>query len=159
MTTTRGVSALVLLCLGLGGCEALGGDGTEPFAFTDLELEVHEQVNDYREQQGLAPLELDAFVGELSRSHSDDMASGAVPFGHDGFDDRAALIVDDGARGVGENVAFNQGFDDPATVAVQGWIESPPHHENMVGNFTHAGVGIAETDDGIVYLTQMFSLR
>lgn len=129
------------------------------FDWTDMELDVHQQVNDYRASQGLPALQLDPLIGALSREHSDNMAAGVVGVGHAGFDARADLIIDDGADMVGENVAFNQGYNDPATIAVEGWIDSPPHHDNMVSTyFTHAGVGIAERD-GAYYLTQMFARK
>ena len=59
---------------------------------------------------------------------------------------------------VGENVATNQGFPDPAETAVQGWLDSPPHRENIEGDFNLAGVGIAENADGLFYFTQIFAL-
>lgn len=129
------------------------------FDWTDMELDVHDQVNAYRATEGLPPLELDPFIGALSREHSDNMADGSVPIGHAGFDARGDLIIEDGADMVGENVAFNQGYNDPATIAVDGWLNSPPHYENIVNEyFTHAGVGIAERD-GAYYMTQMFARK
>lgn len=154
----RASAALVLHAaawLVLAGCS----EGEEAFAFTADELEVHDQVNAYRESLGLPALEVDPFLGELARAHSDDMAAGRVPFGHEGFEDRATLILAEGATTAGENVAFNGGFADPNTEAVQGWIGSPPHEENMAGDFTHSGVGIVLDDDGMSWFTHLFSLR
>ena len=35
-------------------------------------------------------------------------------------------------RGFRENVAYNGGAEDPAKVAVDGWINSPGHRKNML---------------------------
>jgi uncharacterized protein YkwD len=50
------------------------------------------------------------------------------------------------------------GYDNPAQVAVQGWMESPPHRANILHRaFTHAGVGIYyRRHDKRYYLTQIF---
>lgn len=155
MTLPRGARQGVVAFL-LAGCT--GGDGGA-FAFTAAETDVHDQVNAYREGLGLAPLELDPLLGELAREHSDGMARGAVAFGHDGFEARADAILEAGASAAGENVAYNGGFDDPNTEAVQGWIGSPDHEANMRGPFTHSGVGIAEGDDGTTWFTHLFSTK
>ena len=86
------------------------------------------------------------------------MLAGDVPFSHDGFEERADIMVDAGFLGAGENVAVNSGFADPVGTAVEGWLDSPGHHENIVGDWTHAGVGIA-TDGEQFYFTQMFGFR
>jgi uncharacterized protein YkwD len=65
-------------------------------------------------------------------------------------------MLDAGFLGAGENVAVNSGFDDPVGTAVAGWLDSPGHHENIVGDWTHAGVGIA-TDGEQYYFTQLFA--
>lgn len=52
-----------------------------------------------------------------ARTHSRNMASGAVAFGHAGFQQRA-FHSQMAIRGAAENVAYNFGLADPATVAV-----------------------------------------
>ncbi len=86
------------------------------------------------------------------------MASGTVDFGHDGFQERINNLVSFGLdiKGAAENVAFNKGFDDPAAQACEGWFASPGHETNIVGDYTHAAIGIAEKDDGTIYFTQIF---
>ena len=126
------------------------------FQFTAIEVEVHDLVNAYRADNGLPALELDGTIGETARTHSKDMLNGSVAFGHDGFDGRADsidLVLD--VSTAAENVAYSSGFDDPAQIVVQGWIDSPGHEENMVGDFALTGVGAAERD-GEYYFTQLF---
>ncbi|BDI19932.1 hypothetical protein ANSO36C_57340 [Nostoc cf. commune SO-36] len=55
-----------------------------------------------------------------------------------------------------KNVAYNQGYTDPATTAVQGWLKSPGHLTNIKGNYEKTGIGIATTSKGKVFLTQIF---
>jgi uncharacterized protein YkwD len=125
-----------------------------------LEQAVHTQVNAYRAQQGLSPLSLDVRMSEIARQHSEDMASGGVPFGHNGFEQRIQAIARTiPYRTAGENVAYNQGYRDSVAQAVEGWINSPGHRANLEGDFEVTGVGIARTTDGKYYFTQLFVRR
>ncbi|TVQ46649.1 MAG: CAP domain-containing protein [Gloeocapsa sp. DLM2.Bin57] len=129
-------------------------------SFSALELSVHEQVNQYRASLGLNSLELNEDISNAARVHSQDMAGGIVPFSHDGFEQRVEVISSTiPYRRVAENVAYNQGYDDPVTVAVEGWIDSPGHQQNMVGDFNLTGVGVAKDDEDKYYFTQIFILK
>jgi uncharacterized protein YkwD len=151
-------SSLTLFLLLAGACADSEGDTAQAgFTFTAMEEDVHEQINAYRESQGLAPLGADETIGEASRGHSQDMLDEKVEFGHDGFESRVVAIdkVLDLST-AGENVAYNVGFDDPATTAVQQWLDSPPHLENVIGDYELAGVGIAKGPGKTFYFTQIF---
>jgi len=152
---TRGWAFAVVM---VAGCTE-GSEEIESYVFGPLEVDAHDQINVYRGEQGLPSLELDPVIGESARGHSEDMLADAVAFGHDGFDQRVEWIGERVAYvSAGENVAWNQGYDDPVGVAVQGWIDSPPHHENMVGDYDLTGIGVAEGSDGRIYFTQIFVL-
>ncbi len=155
MWARYGLMALVIASV---ACEPAVED-TEPiFEFTAMETEVHDLVNAHRQSIGLAPLTEEPAIGVESRIHSDNMLAGTTKFGHDGFDGRADRIGASVAWvAIGENVATNMGYADPVATAVEGWLNSPPHKENMEGDFNLAGVGIAETD-GYYYFTQIFAL-
>lgn len=128
--------------------------------FAALEQSVHEQVNQYRASQNLPPLKLDPRISEVCRQHSQGMASEGVPFGHEGFEQRANAIEKSIAyRSVAENVAYNFGYSNPGKQAVEGWIKSPGHQKNMVGNFDLTGVGIVKNAKGEYYFTQIFVRR
>jgi uncharacterized protein YkwD len=63
-------------------------------------------------------------------------------------------------RSLAENIALNQGYDDPVSLAVDQWMHSPGHRANILrGIFTHSGIGIARAADGRVYITQVFIMR
>ena len=147
-----------LLLMGVGGCPSTNRPLDAVFVFSTDESETHAQVDAYRAQQDLPPLEADELLGELARLHSEDMLAGRVPFSHDGFDERAGTMAEAGFLASGENVAVNAGFSDPVTTAVEGWLDSPGHHDNIVGDWTHTGVGIA-TDGDQYYFTQLFGHR
>jgi uncharacterized protein YkwD len=86
------------------------------------------------------------------------MLAGTVALGHDGFDARAdELALDLPWLSVGENVATSTGFPEPVPVAVDGWVASPPHYENILGEWTHTGIGAANADT-TWYFTQIFVL-
>ena len=129
-------------------------------AFTTLEQSVHQQINQYRKSRKLPPLALDSRISEQARLHSEAMASGRVTFGHSGFEGRVkALSKSITYRAAGENVAYNQGYSNPDQQAVQGWLKSPGHYKNIVGNFDITGIGVAKNAKGEYYFTQIFVKR
>ena len=133
---------------------------TSQISIADLEKSVHQQVNQYRQKLNLPPLTLDPVISEQSRIHSQNMADGKVPFSHDGFESRVkAIAMEIPYSKAAENVAYNQGYSDPVSVAVEGWIKSPGHRQNMEGDFNLTGVGIAVNSKGEYYFTQIFILK
>jgi uncharacterized protein YkwD len=120
-----------------------------------LEQSIHNQVNRYRQAQNLPPLAFDQTIAEQARAHSLSMAnSGRIS--HNGFDGRAEVIGQTIAyRSVAENVASNQGYENPDNTAIKGWIKSPGHQRNMVGDFDLTGIGVVERG-GSYYFTQIF---
>jgi hypothetical protein len=125
--------------------------------YTVEERSVHAQVNAHRLGIGKKALSWSESVAEICRRHSQDMAEGKVAFGHDGFSDRAAAIDPIiGWSSVAENVAYNQGYADPAGSAVTGLLNSPGHRANIEGDFDTTGIGVAVTPNGRYYFTQIF---
>jgi uncharacterized protein YkwD len=97
----------------------------------------------------------------MARQHSLNMArAGSLDHrGPDGRDmaERARSMGIRGWRALGENIAFNQGFDDPSGFAVQRWMGSSKHRANILnGQFTRTGIGVARAADGSIYFTQVF---
>ncbi|HYP52857.1 MAG TPA: CAP domain-containing protein, partial [Pyrinomonadaceae bacterium] len=86
-------------------------------AATSDERRLFELVNAERRAQGLPPFELDGELMNVARQHSQNMARQNF-FDHIGRDGRSVSGRADaaGVRGwrmIGENIAYNQGFDDP----------------------------------------------
>lgn len=128
------------------------------FNTSELEKSVFEQINSYRASKGLSRLTLNAKISRQARRHSQNMAIGKVPFSHNGFEKRVKSTSIN-FQSAAENVAFNQGYDDPAAEAMRGWIKSPGHLKNLKGNYNLTGVGVATNKQGQVYLTQIFILN
>ena len=133
-------------------------------AATGDERRAFDLINAERQRRGLRPLVLDGSLTRLARYHSENMARGRY-LSHtdrDGQDlqGRAATLGLRGWRTLGENIAYNQGFDDPTAFAVQRWMVSEKHRENILnGDYTHAGLGVARASDGTYYFTQVFMRR
>jgi uncharacterized protein YkwD len=86
------------------------------------------------------------------------MGDGLVAFGHDGFHKRFRQFPFRSTRGGAENVAYNYGHSDPAKITVDGWIQSPGHRKNLLGNFNFMGIGVYVNRKGYYYFTQLFAL-
>lgn len=129
-----------------------------------LERRAFDLVNEERRARGQSPLRWDAELTRLARHHSENMARRNFfsHTDHEGLDtaDRAAVGGVCGWRAIAENIAYNQGFDDPVGFAVERWMLSPKHRENILRTgFTHAGIGVARAADGRVFFTQVFVAR
>ncbi|MFN6514193.1 MAG: CAP domain-containing protein [Nostoc sp. CreGUA01] len=123
-----------------------------------IEQSVFTQINNYRSSKGLPKLTRNSTIDNQARIHSQNMASKKVAFGHTGFQERLkAMRIS--YTGAAENVAYNKGYSDPATQAVQGWLKSPGHLANIVGNYNLTGVGVASNSQGQIYFTQIFLRR
>lgn len=121
----------------------------------DVEEDILYYVNKFRKSKGLAPLKMSETLSVEARGHSKSMANGRTAFGHDGFEGR----IDDISKKLGrvsaaaENVAYGN-LD--AEAVVNGWIKSPGHRKNMLGNFNMIGIGTAKGKGNIIYFTQIF---
>ena len=126
-----------------------------------LEASTHELVNDHRRAMGLSPLPYNARIAAVARRHSEDMAAGRVPAGHERFESRkrdiSTMIP---WSGMAENVGIND-YPPSETVraAVSGWLVSRGHRENIEGRYDLTGVGIARDARGVYYYTQIFVRR
>ena len=133
-------------------------------AATSDERRAFDLINVERQRRGLRPLVLDGALTRIARYHSENMARDGV-LNHvdgDGLDlrGRAEVLGLRGWRALGENIAYNQGYSDPTAFAVERWMVSEKHRENILnGEFTHAGIGIARSSDGRVFFTQVFMER
>ena len=134
-----------------------------PVAANSLERQAFDLINAERAKNRLPPLAWDGELCGVARLHSENMGRYHF-FDHEGPDGKDVLDRV-AARGImwkalGENIAYNQGYDNPAQFAVDQWMHSPKHRANILrGSFTHSAIGIVRTADGRVYLTQVFITR
>ena len=129
-----------------------------------IERRAFEQTNQVRVQNGLSPLEWDADVCRMARVHSENMARRNF-FSHVSPDgsrmrDRARLAGIIAYKVMGENIAYNQGYEDPGAFAVERWMASDKHRGNILSTeFRAMAIGIYVAPDGSVFLTQTFITR
>jgi len=133
-------------------------------AVAAIEIQTFDLINKLRTDAGLEPLVWREDLAELAREHSQDMADRKY-FSHHGsdgsmVDDRADKLGISNWAAIGENIAFLRGFDEVAASAVQRWLESPAHKQNLLDKrWKETGMGVAVLPDGTYYLTQVFLLR
>jgi uncharacterized protein YkwD len=133
-------------------------------AATGEERRAFDLINAERQRRGLRALTWDGSLTRLARYHSENMARGQFlsHVDRDGLDlkGRAEVLGLHGWRALGENIAYNQGYSDPTAFAVERWMISEKHRENILnGEYTHAAVGVARASDGTYYFTQVFMMR
>lgn len=139
-------------------------EAVRPPRGNDIELRAFEMMNARRLLVGLRPLVWSDDLAELARLHSRNMASGKF-FSHkdlDGWyvDDRAARLGIFNWIAIGENIAYLKGFPDPAVTAVEKWMNSPSHKQNILNQrWSQTAIGIAVSEDGAIYFTQVFIER
>lgn len=133
-------------------------------AVTGDERRAFELINAERQRRGLHPLVMDGSLTRIARQHSDDMARGGYLSHTDrqGLDlrGRAQVLGLRNWKAIAENIAYNQGYSDPTAFAVERWMISQQHRENVLNDeYTHAGVGVVRASDGTYYFTQVFMRR
>lgn len=153
---------LILFYLSLLNCSSFFplNDFLEyPEELVHIEKKVFHLINQYRSSNNLPQLEFNQVITNNARNHSLAMGTHSIFFGHAYFQKRISRIenlihVIDAS----ENVAKNQGFNDPAIVAFEAWLKSPIHLLNIEGKYNLTGIGVAKTNNDVYYITQIFVL-
>jgi uncharacterized protein YkwD len=129
-----------------------------------IERQAFDLINKKRTDAGLEPLIWSDDLAKLARLHSDDMAEQKY-FSHKGsdgtmVDDRADKLGITGWSAIGENIAFERGFENAVEFTVESWMKSPAHKKNLLDQrWKETGMGVAILPDGTYYFTQVFLLR
>ena len=158
MRTPPPLLLLSLACVGLlAQCHDSDATGPSQWPWTTIELRLQELVNAHRDSLGLAPLAWSETIAAQVRTHSLNMSNGTVAFGHEGFDQRVAVISQAIPSSYwAENVARNYGGTDPAYAALQQWLNSSGHKANMECACNMAAVGVAQASSGEYFFTMFF---
>lgn len=134
------------------------------FDARQLERAVFETVNQIREENRLRRLVWSEKAAQAARLHSANMAFSGF-FSHRDMNNHhvservSAAGIDDWEM-VGENIAYNSGFENPAGRALNGWLNSAGHRRNILrGNWRETGIGIAVSRSGKFFFTQVFLKR
>jgi uncharacterized protein YkwD len=128
-----------------------------------IERRAFDQTNAERTKNGLPSLRWDPDLCRMARSQSERMAKqGYLSHTLDGLRlrDRARAVGIAHYTVLGENIAYNFGYDDPGGFAVERWMLSPGHRANILEvGFKAMAVGTFVAADGSVFLTQTFITR
>jgi uncharacterized protein YkwD len=124
------------------------------YEYSPLELETMALINNYRVSIGLNALDKINHVSYKSEEHNKYMIANNV-VNHDDFVARSENIIKVlGAKSVSENIAYNY---NSAKGALDAWLKSEGHKQNIEGNFTHFGIAIRENPaTGKKYYTNIF---
>jgi uncharacterized protein YkwD len=115
--------------------------------------EILTLVNDHRVSIGLPIIEKDQrYASAYAVEHTKYMID-LKQISHDNFSERSSALKAQGAKIVGENVAY--GYD-TAEGVVNAWLNSPGHKDIIEGSYTHSGFGVILSPDGRYYFTQLF---
>jgi uncharacterized protein YkwD len=129
-----------------------------------LEQQIFQVLNQERVKYNLMPLVWSEQIADVARMHSADMARYGFlsHMGKDGssVSKRADMLGVHIWRGIEENIAYNQRFKNPAEFACERWMISEKHRANVLEpHFKETGIGVAVSQDGTYYFTQVFILR
>lgn len=116
-----------------------------------LERSIHKQIDQYRQSLNLPPLTIDPAISAKARAHSQKMAqSGTLIHTMDSVDIQRKYPT------AAENIASTQDYPHPDRIAVQDWIASQAHQQNILGNYNLTGIGVAKNAQGEYFFTQIF---
>jgi uncharacterized protein YkwD len=125
---------------------------------------IVEQTNEFRKEHEMAALATDDALTKAAKNFAEYMAR-TTKYGHR-VDGRtpAQRVKAAGYKFcvVRENIAYRTHTGEATAeslidVFVHGWIDSPPHRENMLAEYvTETGVAVATTDDVTYYAVQLF---
>ncbi len=123
-------------------------------------LKVLEETNEYRVENGLSELTLDAELCKAAAIRADELLSSDYQTKHYRLDGRKWWTVLDEIgydyAYAAENLAYTKGDLSTANTAVQLWIDSEVHRNNMLNTYSDS-IGLAYAKNGDkVYWVQIF---
>jgi len=129
-----------------------------------VEKAIIQQTNDFRESNQLRVVNSDEHLTQAAKEFAEFMAR-TGKYGHRADGKTPAERAEKAGYEycvVRENIAYRSNSGEVTEksltdVFVQGWIDSPPHRENMLAKFsTDTGVAVATTDNITYYAVQLF---
>ncbi|HEY9881223.1 MAG TPA: CAP domain-containing protein [Leptolyngbyaceae cyanobacterium] len=124
-----------------------------------MEAQVFAQINTIRQQQGLSELRQNDKLAQVARDYSRRMAEGDF-FAHTS-PQGDTMVERVHAAGIfyfmlGENLFTSTNIPQPANAAVNGWMNSPGHRENILRReYRETGIGVWRQGN-TYYFTQLF---
>ena len=109
-------------------------------------------INSRRTSAGLSPVQNSGGLASLAASHSQQMADRGELYHSSGLGSRVSTVFSNW-QAVAENVGVGESVEAVNSM----FMQSASHRANILGSFTHAGVGVATGGDGRVWVTQVFA--
>ncbi|HIK14254.1 MAG TPA: CAP domain-containing protein [Leptolyngbyaceae cyanobacterium M33_DOE_097] len=137
----------------------LSPSSAQSTATAQMEAQVRQQINKIRQQKGLVELRNNEKLAQVARNYSRRMAEEKF-FAHvspqgDTLSDRveAEKIF---YFLIGENLFTSTNIPKPVPAAIDGWMKSPGHRENILrSEFRETGIGVWKVGN-TYYFTQLF---
>jgi uncharacterized protein YkwD len=111
-------------------------------------------LSEVRREFSLDPLEELQELSILAGKDACRMAAKDIPFGHDDINERQSAFPL--ALAYSENIALTPACADPGAETIMNWMGVSTTRSRMLSQFTHTGVGVAESQDGSWYVTQIY---
>jgi hypothetical protein len=139
--------------------------GQDAVMVQSVEQAIIKRTNEFRESNELRALKPDNSLTQAAKKFAEFMAR-TGKYGHRANGTTPAERAETAGYNycvVRENIAYRMNSGEVTAkslidVFVQGWIDSPPHRENMLADYvTETGVAVATTDNVTYYAVQMFA--
>lgn len=111
------------------------------------ENEFASSINSYRSSQGLSALSRSGSLDSYARSWAEQMAAN----GGLSHSDVGSLL------GQWSAVGENTGVGYSVSALFGAFVDSPDHQSNILGEFTHVGIGVYQDADGALWTTHVFA--
>ncbi|MGD9976385.1 MAG: CAP domain-containing protein [Bacteroidales bacterium] len=122
----------------------------------EFENELFRLINEHRTSLGLTGFKKNELIKAEALKYSAQMATGRVPIGPPSFDSPLRkLLPNMNGKAMSEVIAY--GYDTPKEV-FESWMASTNQRETIEGSFDLTGIGVAQSTDGKVFVTQVFIL-
>ncbi|EMI55134.1 CAP domain-containing protein [Rhodopirellula sallentina] len=157
----RYLSAMCVLFLSL---TTLHADSPKESLSEQVENSIVKETNSFRKEHDLPPLQRESSLTKTAKRFASFMAE-TGKYGHHADGKTPAERAKEAGYEycvVRENIAYRTNTGDITAeslsdVFVPGWIESPPHRENMLADYiTQTGVAVSSTDGVTYYAVQLF---
>ena len=109
-------------------------------------------INSKRSGAGLAPVSSSGGLASIAASHSRSMAERNTLAHSTNLGSKVSSVLP-GWLAVGENVGVGSSVAEVNSM----FMQSSSHRANILGNYTHAGVGTFTGADGRIWVTQVFA--
>lgn len=120
----------------------------------EFKQELFGYVNKHRKDCKMAPLEMNQQICDEALKYTESMAFGKVPIGPPSFDNPLRQLVSKmGAREMVELVSYQLST---SREVFDSWMNSTLQRKIVEGSYNLTGIGVVQSHDGRVFVTQIF---